>query len=330
LGATKVLRRGSTLVLTVVALAPVALLAGCNGPTVVDQAERIGNYKIDFSMDPQTLKPPQLVTVNYAISEASTNKPVKSFDPIYGALIHNVIISRDLTVFKHSYATQSQLDQFSMLTQFPQTGEYYSYTIFKPTGGDLQVLRGTIQSGDAGQAPQPVVDAERAKLAYGSRFELLTGPNPIRAGQPSQLAVFVTERGSPVTILWPFLDAPGYLWTIGQDGNDFGVETGAAQGRPLGADNAGGTAVAAPTLMPDVQSAVASRTAQPVATLFPAQQTALVSVVETPAAVLPGMGFGPTVAFTHTFPKAGLYKVWAEMRYRGQDITVDWVLNVAP
>jgi hypothetical protein len=330
LGAHTVLRRGSTLALTALALGAGAFLTGCNGPTVVDQADQIGNYKIDFSMDPQTLKPPQLVTVNYAISDAGTNKPVKSFDPIYGALIHNVVISRDLTAFKHTYATQSQLDQFSMLTQFPQTGEYYSYTMFKPTGGDLQVLRGTIQAGDAGNAPQLVVDANRAKLAYGSRFELLTGPNPIRAGQPSQLAVYVTERGNPVTTLWPFLDAPGYLWVIGQDGNDFGVETGASQGRPMGADNAEGQAMAAPTLIPDVQGAVASRTAQPAATLIPAQQTALVSVVETPGAVVPGTGYGPTVAFTHTFPKAGLYRIWAEMQYRNQILTVDWVLNVAP
>ena len=98
----------------------------------------------------------------------------------------------------------------------------------------------------------------------------------------------------------------------------------------MGGDNSNGQPVAAPTLMPDVQAAVASRTAQPAATLIPAQQTALVSIVETPGAVVPGTGYGPTVAFTHVFPKAGLYKVWAEMQYRDQVITVDWVLNVAP
>ena len=129
-----------------------------------------------------------------------------------------MVISRDLTAFKHSYATQSQVDQFSMLTRFPQTGEYYSFTMFKPAGGALQVLTGTIQSGDEGSAPQLFPDADRAKLAYGSRFELLTGPNPVRAGQPSQLAVYATERGNPVTNLWPFLDAPGYLWVMARTG----------------------------------------------------------------------------------------------------------------
>ena len=67
-------------------VATTTLLPGCNGPTVVDQADQIGNYKVDFSMDPETLKPPQLVTVSYAISDASTNKPVTGFEPIYGAL----------------------------------------------------------------------------------------------------------------------------------------------------------------------------------------------------------------------------------------------------
>jgi hypothetical protein len=67
-----------------------------------------------------------------------------------------------------------------------------------------------------------------------------------------------------------------------------------------------------------------------VPTLLPVQATAQVSVIETPGAVTPGTGYGPLVAFTHTFPKAGMYKVWAEMSYRGQPVTVDWVLSVEP
>jgi hypothetical protein len=313
-----------------VAVLLAALLSGCNGPTIIDQATQIGNYKIDFSIEPQTLKPPQFATLNYGVLDASTNKPPKAFDPVYGALMHNVIVSRDLTVFRHSYTDRGAQDQFSMPTEFPQTGEYYSYTIFKPAGADVQVLKGTIQSGDAGNGPVLAVDTDRAKLAYGSRFELLTAKDGVHVGKPSQLAIYATERGNPVTELWPFLNAPGYLWVIGQDGNNFGVEVGAAQGRPMGGDNSTGQVVPAPTLIPDLQEAIASRTVQPVPSLVPAQQTALVSVVQTPGLVVPTSGYGPTIIFTHTFPKAGLYKMWAEMQYRNQVFTVDWVVNVAP
>ncbi len=150
----------------------------------------------------------------------------------------------------------------------------------------------------------------------------------MHAGKPAQLGIYVTERGSPVTELWPFLDAPGYLWVIGQDGQDFAFVTGAAEGRSMSSGS--GTAIAAPTLMPGLQAAVSSRTAQPVATLVPVQQTALVSVVQTPGAVVPSTAHGPLITYTHTFPKTGLYKIWSEMQYRGQPILVDWVVNIEP
>ena len=44
------------------------------------------------------------------------------------------------------------------------------------------------------------------------------------------------------------------------------------------------------------------------------QQTPQSSILSTPE-VLPSVGFGPDLAFTHTFPHAGLYKCWLEVQY---------------
>ena len=158
----------------------------------------------------------------------------------------------------------------------------------------------------------------------------------------------MTERGAPVTALWPFLGSPGFLWVIDSDGNNFGVETGASEGHPYVAPSATAEATQstpilslptqsptgapspAPTLVPDLQAAVASVTSVPVPTLAPVQQTPQLSVVETPGAVVPSIGYGPTVAFTHTFPEPGYYKVWAEVLYRDQVIAVGWMLKVEP
>jgi hypothetical protein len=306
------------------------LVSGCNGPTVVEQAQQVDGYNVGFSMDPQTLKPPQFGTVSYELTDAKTGKPLTAYDTIYGALIHNVLVSSDLTVFRHSYSSRSQLNQFSLGTEFPQLGKYYSFTMFKPTGADLQVVTGTIQAGTEAGEPALVVDTDRAKLSYGSRFELLTGSGAIHAGQPTQLGVYATERGIPITQLWSFLGAPGYLWIIDEEGRDLAVETGASEGRPMPNATPPGQPVPAPTLAAGLSSEFAARQGQPVPTLVPVQATSQVSVIESPGAVVPGVGYGPLIAFTHTFPRAGLYKIWAELNYRNQTVTVDWVLDVEP
>jgi len=314
------------------------LLAACSGPTVVEQADHIGNYNISFSVDPQSMKPPQVGSVSYGISDATTGKPVSAFDTVYGALIHNVLMSRDLTLFSHNYTNRSQQNQFSMRAVFPESGKYYSHTLFQPAGADLQVLTGTVQIGDEGNEPELVVNTGRSQTAYGARFDLLLGSNPIRAGQPTQLGVYVTERGAPVTALWPFLGAPGYLWVIDSEGNDFGVETGASEAHSYPAEASTPQArpspseppAPPPTFVPTLQAELATRTAQPVPTLFPVQLTPQQSVIQTPGAVVPSVGYGPTVAFTHTFPKPGYYKIWSEVQYRDQVIAVGWMLKVEP
>lgn len=353
----------------VAGLALVGLLAGslvgCNGPTTLDTGQLSGGkYNVQISMDPQLVRPPQLVTLSYSITDSSTGKPVTDYQPVAGALMHNVLISHDLTRFKHTYTDRAVLDSFSLLTVFPQASKYYSFAVFQPTGGELQILTSTIQTGGAGAEPALVADSDasqpdsyRPKTAQGVRFDLYLGSGPVKAGQPTQLVLYPTERGNPIIGLWPFLGAPGYMWAISQEGKDFAFETGVSPQRQLlptataspgasGSPVMAGTAVAAgtpgssppgglsenataavPTLAPNVQYGFATRTAQPLPTLIPVQETAQASILETPV-VQPSIGYGPYVVFTHTFPEPGLYKVWFETQYRSQVLTVDYVVRV--
>jgi len=306
------------------------VLGGCVGQTIVDQASSQGNYNVSFSMDPARLNPPQLTaTLNYALTDAKTGKPVILLDTIYGAQMNNILISRDLSTFEHSYTGSAQRAEFSMSTQFPVESQYYSYTLFKPTGSALQTLTGTVQAGQTGPGPDLSPDSDRVKTSYGSEFQLILGTNPIKAGAPAQLAVFVRERGNPITQLWTYLDAPGYLWTVDQNGGNFAVETGASDSHQwLGTP--GEVLTPGPTFAPDLLNPLATVTADPVPTFLPVQQTPMVSIIETPGAVIPGVGYGPSVAFTHTFPTPGLYKIWVELEYRDQVSTIPWVINVAP
>jgi hypothetical protein len=42
----------------------------------------------------------------------------------------------------------------------------------------------------------------------------------------------------------------------------------------------------------------------------------------------PPSAFGPDISVHHTFPRAGLYKIWAQFGYQGSVITVPYVVEV--
>ena len=325
------------------ALATIALVA-CNGPTIVDAPETSGDFRVSLSMDPATLNPPQLATINYSITDNSTGKPVAEYAPVLGALFHNVLISRDLLHFEHSPTDRLLMDTFSTLTYFPKTGAYYSFGIFNPVESGVNVYLHTVQSGDVGPEPQLAdeLSASQVDRKFGLRLELMTGPEPLRAGQDAQIAFYVTELGQPVTGLWSYLDAPGYLWIIDEDGQNFTWEVGISPahaltttGTPPPSPTAGANqptvapTLPPPTFIPDLGEQLATRTAQPAPTLAPVQATAQASVLE-PQLVRPPVTYGPYIAFPHRFPAAGLYKMWLEFMYRGEVIKSGWVVSVEP
>jgi hypothetical protein len=342
--------------------------AACAGPTNVTVEQGEGPYTVTLNMDPSTLNPPQLATLNYTIGERATGKPVAAYTPVYGALLHNVLISKDLLHFQHSFTGRVSQGSFSVLTNFLVTGEYYNESVFQPQGAEVQFVRTEISTGSAEMRPSLVADPEIPKVSQGVQNNLLLGPNPVRAGQPAQLALYITEKGDPVTELGTILGGPGLMFVISEDGEHFAIEQGASPGRAApaasrgtpgtvttpaagtattvptrpatgstpgaeqgqsGQQQAAGQIMPSPTLIPDVANALATVEAQPVATLAPVQKTAMSSVIETPA-VLPSVSYGPYVAFTHTFPKPGLYKVWFKTSYRQRDMVVDFVVRVQP
>jgi hypothetical protein len=340
-------------------------LAGCAGQTTVAIEQGEGPYAVEIAMDPHTLNPPQLATLNFTISDGATQRPVEVFAPVYGALLHDVLISRGLVHFQHSYTGRVSAGALSILTNFPVTGEYYNHTVFQPEGAEPQHVRSEIKTGSAEMRAELVPDPGIPKLSQGVQHDLVFGPNPLRAGQPAQLALYISEKGSAVTELDAVVPAPGpgLMFVTSQDGEHFAIEQGASpsravaqQGTSTGTGTPSGTTATAtptrpatgstpgaqqnaqqsggagaplpaPTLVPDVANALASATARPVATLLPVQQTAMTSILETPA-VVPSISYGPYVAFTHTFPEAGLYKLWFKTSYRQRTMIVDFVVRV--
>lgn len=357
-------------------------MAGCAAQTVVTPEAQSGPYRVSMKLDPQTLNPPQTGTLTFSITDAQRGKPVTQLQQVSGALLHSVLISRDLTVFRHSYTQQLVDLQASTYVYFPMFSRYYAYAIYQPAGADPQLFRATITTiGQEGRDPQLTPEASPHKTAGWLTFDLLGAQQGVKAGQPAQFGFFVSERGRPVSALDSYLGAPAHLWIVDDKGESFAHLEGAAAStsyaapsatppplaNPSGAQNAtpgatqtagtasgvagetggtgasgqgaGGTAsglpgtplaastpMPSPTLAAGVAQALSTVQALPTQQLVSVQQTAQASILGTPL-VVPSVGYGPVLAFTHTFPHAGLYKMWLEVLYRGEVVLVDYVVQ---
>ena len=315
-------------------------LSACQGPTSIEAKPGVGKYSIEVKTDPITLNPPQLATLSYKITNNDTKKVVPEFERVDGALLHNIVIRDDLQYFRHTSTNSTVRDAASVLTFFPTTGKYHTFTLFQPAGEPLQVYTATVTTGEGEDHADMIVDESRAKLSGGLRGELLTGSDAIRANEPTQIAFRVTERGRPVTDLWPLYEAPGHLWVVDEHGNDFAHLTASSSSRRLVPEAVTGTprpianftpgaVTPGPTFASGVAAALASATSAPVPTFPAVQQTAQSSVLDMPD-VQPIFGYGPELAFTHTFPHEGLYKMWLEIERNDLTLQYDYFVRVAP
>ncbi len=332
--------RGRIVGLALVVTSLVVALSGCQGPTSIEAQPGIGKYSVTIKTDPLTLNPPQLATLSYLVTNNETNKAVTEFEPIWGALLHNIVIRDDLQYFRHTSTNNTIRDAASVLTYFPTTGKYHTYTLFQPTGEPLQVYTATITSGEGEDHADMEIDETRTKLSGGLRVQLITGSEMIRAKEATQLVFRVTERGRPVTDLWPLYEAPGHLWIVNEHGEDFAHLTASAASRRLVPEMATGTPQPAasrtagaitpgPTFAAGVAEAVASATSAAVPTLPAVQQTAQASTLDEPD-VQPTFGYGPELVFTHTFPHEGLYKMWLEIERNDLTLQYDYFVRVTP
>ncbi len=366
---TKPVRKGA-LPLAVGALILLSL-AGCARLTSVDNPGQVGKYKVDLQIDPKTLNPPMEGTISYAITDAASGKPVSTFETVYGALLHNILISSDMQNFSHTYTGDLIADRAAVFAFYPAFDRYYSYALFKPAGASLQVFTSTITTGDVQGAPPTLVEEPSPVKTQGwLTFELVKQPGAIKRGQPTQLVFNVRERGNPVTALWPYFGSAGHLWVVDSMGGSFAHELASAESRdyaltplpdqtgtpsvgdsantqagavtggtgaggagPSGTGSGAGTPSAIetppppPTYAPNIANALATIAMTTPQYLAPAQQTPQAYILSTPE-VLPGIAYGPNLAFTHTFPHAGMYKCWLEVQYRAQVVVVSYVLRV--
>jgi hypothetical protein len=217
------------------AVALLSLASGCKGDTTLSAVEQPEGYNVRMEMDPLTLNPPQLGSLTFGITSNETQRPVTAFQPLFGEshILHNIIIRDDLEYFRHDVAELVIDNKVSAPAYFPTFGSYKIFTFYEPVGAELQQYHGRVVSGEPIEEANLLERGLNAVIANSVRFDLVTGTAPIKAGQVSQFAFYLTERGQPVTALGPAYGAVGHLWIIDGEGRELAHEIGRSDSRRL-------------------------------------------------------------------------------------------------
>jgi Cu+-exporting ATPase len=247
------------------------------------------------------LRPGESNRLLYRLTDTVSGRPLTDLAITHEQPLHLIIVRRDLAHFQHLHPQPTgQPGEYAVEVTWPAAGSYRLLTELMRGDGRAALLRDElIVDLASGPASGLVVDLAPRQLSHDARATLLGG-EAIVAGRPVELRLRLDEpsTGAPLTDLQPYLGAPAHLVIMSAEGDLFAHTHGRAE-PPAAAPPAGGHGQAAPPAGGHGQAGEASG----------------------------GLGFGPEIAFQHTFPRPGLYRLWGQLRdHHGTVLTADFVV----
>lgn len=179
-----------------------------------------------------------------------TGMLLKNFETVHEKVLHLLVVSKDLSWFRHEHPAMQQDGTFTLALTFPAGGAYNVYYDFTPSpapgvaaGPGQQVVRVPVEV--SGDVPAPVAlapDASTPKTIDGYTVTL-DGADAVKAGGSATLTFTIVKDGTPVTTLAPYLGAMGHLVVLSENGEEF-VHSHPVGGHEGHAMTSGGPSVA--------------------------------------------------------------------------------------
>lgn len=195
------------------------------------QMEGTGDYRLTIATNPTVVEANQPFSLTLDIFEADGTTPVAEFDEVHTKLLHLILVSEDLTEFLHLHPDYEGDGKFVLNdTLLPKAANYVVFADFTPTGGEQQVIRGTLNTQSA-QSVTPELAVSEAEFAVGSLKVHLEIPDTLNAGEETLIGFHVTdtESGDPVDDLDEYLGAAGHLVILDNTANIY-IHTHPAEG----------------------------------------------------------------------------------------------------
>ena len=259
-------------------------------------------FKVDFKSEPGTMQAGQPSMLAFTVKDKQGGV-VKDLPVVHEKPMHLLIVSKDLADFYHVHPEQSADGSYRVSHVFSNGGEYRLYADFTPKGA-VQVVE---------QIDVKVAGTERAKvaLAADSKFEksvdslkvVMKPGAEIKAGQELMLdfQAFDAASGKPATDLQNYLGELAHFVIISEDLKDFVHAHPMAKGEKMSDMKMDGKKTDEHSAGGHDHSTMEGETKKTSASEVSAHMA---------------------------FPRAGLYKLWAQFQRGGKVVSVPFVVNV--
>lgn len=268
-----------------------------NGATTdVDRA-----FKVDFRSEPGVIQAGTPATLVFTVKDKQ-GAVVKDLQIVHEKPMHLLIVSRDLAEFYHVHPEQSADGSYRVQHTFPSGGDYRLYADFTPKDAVQVVERVDAKVAGQERAKEPLVaDASYTKTEGGLRV-VMKPDGELKGGAEVMLnfQAFDAASGNPATDLQNYLGELAHFVIISEDMEDFvhahpmskGEHGETGKKEQSGDHNADG----------HQHSTMGGTTLKPSAS---------------------------EVSAHTSFPRSGLYKIWAQFQRGGQVVTVPFVVDIA-
>lgn len=252
-------------------------------------------FHTELKVSPAVVRAGESAALSFTVRD-SAGEVVRSLPLVHEKPMHLIVVSRDLSVFAHLHPEPQPDGSYLATHTFPEGGAYKLYADYTPQGASQIVdsfelrVEGHEPSGSSLEAEAlPAV-----KSVDGLRVTM-SAPAPLRADEETMLSFSLsdTRTGEPVTDLEPYLGAFAHFIILSEDTRDF------LHAHPV-------------VLSSEGEAPEHAHTGG-----------------HTHAHGAHADGRSASVLGAHTtFPRGGVYKVWAQFQRDGKVITVPFVVQV--
>lgn len=248
-------------------------------------------FRAELRTVPAEVRATQPATLIIAIKDANGNT-VRNLQMVHEKMLHLIVVSADLSEFAHLHPQQINDGSFQITHTLQYGGEYRLFADFKPSQGEpvIEKLKLKVE----GDARRPVALVESAKRVDqdGLLVTMMTS-KPLRAAEGVLLDFTIADAATnkPLTNLQPYLGALAHFVIISQDGADFLHAHPMEKSAMAVRHEHGGNDTKSHQYHSNAASAA-------------------------------------EVSAHTTFPRPGLYKLWAQFQRNGRVMTAAFVVRV--
>jgi hypothetical protein len=178
-------------------------------------------YHADLKTEPQTIKANEAVDLNFTVKNEA-GQSVRFLERVHEQLLHLLIVSDDLQEFYHVHP-ELITDYFSFAQTFPNGGKYHLFADYTPPGGKNTVEHFTI---DVKGKPRPKTvltpDKNWTKTIGGLNVEM-SASKEIRAKEDFLMTFKLSDEktNQPATDMQLYLGALSHIAIFSQDLTSF-------------------------------------------------------------------------------------------------------------